>query len=142
MYQIVAWVVMLIAFAVLEGITASLVSIWFCIGSVAALIAAVLGLSIAIQITLFGLVSLACIILIRPFTKKYLIKNSEPTNADRIINAEAVVIETINNLEAKGQIRVFSEFWTARTEGEEEIPEGARVRILRIEGVKAIVTRI
>lgn len=141
MYPIVAWVVMLVAFAGLEGITASLVSIWFCVGSVAALIAAALGLPLEVQIPLFGLVSLACIILIRPFTKKYLVKKSEPTNADRILDAEAVVTEAINNLEAKGRIRVYGESWAARSEREEEIPEGAHVRVLRIEGVKAIVTR-
>jgi membrane protein implicated in regulation of membrane protease activity len=142
MYQIVAWLVMLIAFAILEGLTAALVSIWFCIGAVAALIAAALGIPLQIQIALFALVSLACMLLIRPLTKKYLVKNSEPTNADRIISAEALVTETINNLQAKGQIRVHGEYWTARSEGEEEIPEGAQVRILRIEGVKAIVMRI
>lgn len=140
MYQIVAWVVMLIAFAVLEGMTAALVSIWFCIGSVAALIAAALGLPLEIQIALFALLSLACIILIRPLTKKFLVKTAERTNADRIIDAEALVTETINNLQAKGQIRVYGEYWTARSEGEEEIPEGVKVRVLRIEGVKAIVT--
>lgn len=141
MHPIVAWVVMLIAFAVLEGITATLVSIWFCIGSISALIAAALGLPLVIQIALFALVSLACIVLIRPFTKKYLVKNSERTNADRIIDAEALVTETINNLQAKGQIRVYGEYWTARSVGEEEIPEGSLVRVLRIEGVKAIVKK-
>jgi len=142
MYQVLAWVVMLIAFAVLEGITASLVSIWFCIGSLAALIAAALGIALEIQIALFAVVSLACIGLIRPFTKKYLVKNAERTNADRIIDAEAVVTKTIDNVQATGQIRVGGEYWTARSQETGEITEGSRVRVLRIEGVKAIVTKI
>jgi membrane protein implicated in regulation of membrane protease activity len=94
-----------------------------------------------VQIGLFALVSIACIALIRPFTKKYLVKSAERTNADRILDAEAIVTETINNLEAKGTIRVRGEYWSARNEVDEEIAEGSQVRVLRIEGVKAIVTR-
>lgn len=141
MLQILAWVIMLIAFAVLEGLTASLVSIWFCFGAIAALIGSALGAPLEVQIGLFALVSIACIALIRPFTKKYLVKSAERTNADRILDAEAIVTETINNLEAKGTIRVHGEYWSARNEVDEEIAEGSQVRVLRIEGVKAIVTR-
>ena len=35
----ILWLVLLVVFAVLEGVTAGLVSIWFCAGSLAALIA-------------------------------------------------------------------------------------------------------
>lgn len=141
MYYALAWVVMVIAFGILEGMTVSLVSIWFCCGALVALIAAVLGASIGIQIGLFTLVSLVCIALVRPFAKKFLRTSEEKTNVDRILGAEGVVTEAISNRDAKGQIRVLGEYWTARTEHQEELPEGARVRVLRIEGVKAIVTQ-
>lgn len=141
MYYAVAWVVMLIAFGVFEAVTASLVSIWFCLASLVALIAAALGASLGVQIAVFAVVSLLCMALVRPFAKKILKVNIQRTNADRIIGAEAVVIEEISNRQAKGQIRVGSEYWTARTEAEEGVPEGTLVRVLRIEGVKAIVTR-
>jgi len=141
MYYTVAWVAMLIAFGVLEAITASLVSIWFCLAALVALIAAALGASIGVQIAVFFVVSLLCMALVRPFAKKFLKTNIEKTNADRIIGEEAVVIEEISNRQAKGQIRVRGEYWTARTEDEEDVPDGTLVRVLRIEGVKAIVTR-
>jgi len=60
-------------------------------------------------------------------------------NADRILGVEAVVTEPISNREARGQIRVLGEYWTARTEQDTELSEGTLVRVLRIEGVKAIV---
>ncbi len=141
MYYAVAWVVMLIAFGILEAMTAGLVSIWFCIGAVVALIASVMGASLGMQIALFSVVSLLSMALIRPFAKKFLGTKTEATNADRILGAEAVVVEGINNLQAKGQIRVLGESWTARSQEEVEIPEGSSVRVLRIEGVKAIVTQ-
>lgn len=140
MYYALAWVVMMIAFGILEGMTVSLVSIWFCSGALVALIAAVLGASIGMQIGLFALVSLVCMALVRPFAKKVLRPSEEKTNVDRLLGAEGVVTEAISNRDAKGQIRVLGEYWTARTEHEAELPEGARVRVLRIEGVKAIVT--
>lgn len=141
MYYAVAWVVMLIAFGVLEALTVSLVSIWFCFAALVALIATALGASLGVQIAVFAVVSLVCMALVRPFAKKFLKTNIEKTNADRIIGEEAVVIEEISNRQATGQIRVRGAYWTARTEGEEGVPEGTLVRVLRIEGVKAIVTR-
>lgn len=57
-YQIL-WLVLLIAFAGIEGITAGLVSIWFCAGSLVALIATWLGASLPVQIGLFAVVSVA-----------------------------------------------------------------------------------
>ena len=55
---------------------------------------------------------------------------------------EGVVTEPIDNLQATGQIKVQGVYWTARTEENVIVPEGARVRVLRIEGVKTIVSQI
>ena len=57
------------------------------------------------------------------------------------IGREAVVTQAIDNLKAQGQITVNGAPWTARTEeGCPAIPAGSRVRVLRIEGVKVIVS--
>gem|GEM_PF-3885545 len=79
MYYSLAWVAMLIAFGILEGMTASLVSIWFCIAALVALIATVLGASIGVQIGIFAVVSVLCIALIRPFAKSVLKPADEKT---------------------------------------------------------------
>ena len=63
------------------------------------------------------------------------------TNADRAVGAEGIVIQAIDNRKAQGQVTVSGAVWTARSESEEVIPQGAQVRVLRIEGVKLIVTR-
>ncbi len=139
-YQII-WGGLLLLFAVLEGITAGLVSIWFCVGALVALVASMFGANVLIQSALFVILSLVSMALIRPLAKKHLIPNTEATNADRIIGAEAVVKEPIDNLAATGQVQVDGKIWTARTESEETIPVGEIVQVLRIEGVKAIVAR-
>ena len=51
------WLILLIIFAGVEGITAGLVSVWFCAGSLVALIATWLGAGLPVQIALFVVVS-------------------------------------------------------------------------------------
>ena len=139
---LILWVVLVVAFGVLEGLTVGLISVWFSIGSLAGLIAAGLGASVMVQVIAFSIVSGACILLLRPVTRKYLVTKIEKTNADRIIDEEAVVTENINNLQGTGQVRVRGESWTARSVDGEEYTESTMVRVLRIEGVKAIVTKL
>ena len=138
-YQIL-WLVLLIAFAGIEGITAGLVSIWFCAGSLVALIATWLGASLPVQIGLFAVVSVAAMALIRPMARKWLHPKMEKTNADRILGQEGVVVESIDNLSASGQVKI-ERVWTARSAGRRDHPAGTRIQVERIEGVKAIVIR-
>ena len=64
----------------------------------------------------------------------------QATNADRVIGAEGVVIEAVDNLNAKGQVKVNGSIWTARAQDDTIIPPSTLVRVDRIEGVKLIVT--
>lgn len=134
------WLILLIAFAIIEGITAGLVSIWFCAGSLVALFAAWMHCGLAVQIGLFAVVSVLAMAVIRPLARTWIIPKAEKTNADRILDAEAVVTETIDNVQACGQIKVGGAVWTARAADGSVIPAGALVQVERIEGVKAIVT--
>ena len=52
---------------------------------------------------------------------------------------DAVVLESINNLEAKGQVKVRGQVWSARSADESvTYAAGEVVRVLSIEGVKLI----
>ena len=135
------WLILLIVFAGIEGVTAGLVSIWFCAGSLAALVATWLGATMAVQIGLFAIVSVVAMALIRPMARKWLHPKMVKTNADRILDQEGVVVEEIDNLRACGQVKIGGALWSARSAGEETIPAGARVRVERIEGVKVIVRK-
>lgn len=135
----VLWLVGLILFGIGEAVTVGLTSIWFAVGSLAALIAALCGGNIWVQIGVFLVVSLICLLLMRPIAKRYLKPGYQPTNADRIIGQEAVVTRTIDNLKGEGQVSVAGTPWTARSGDDTVIPEGSLVRVLRIEGVKVFV---
>lgn len=80
MYMEVLWLALLIVFAVLEASTVSLVSIWFMGGALTALIAALCGAEIWLQIILFFVVSIALLLCLRPLSKKLLKRGrSQPT---------------------------------------------------------------
>ena len=82
---------------------------------------------------------LLCLLAVRPMARKYITPRRQATNADRVIGAEGMVLEDINNLKARGQVKVQGNIWTARTEDDRPIPKDTTVRVLRIEGVKLIV---
>ena len=138
----VIWGALLILFLIVEGATAGLTSIWFELGSLVALIAALLKAPLWLQIVLFLVVSIAVLIVTRPLARKYINGRSQATNADRVIGMTGRVRETVDNIAGTGTVFVGGKLWTARTADSEIIPEGALVRADAIEGVKLIVSGI
>lgn len=135
------WLILLIAFAGIEGITAGLISIWFCAGSLVALFAAWMDASLWVQIGLFAAVSVLAMAIIRPIVRKYWQPKVQKTNVDSILGSEGLVVETIDNIRGTGQVKVGGIVWTARSAVGQVIPEGVLVQVDRIEGVKAIVSQ-
>ena len=133
------WVAALVLFGILEAATVNLVSIWFMGGSLAAFVAALCHGPEWLQVTLFFVVSILLLACLRPFVRKYVNPRRIRTNVDSNIGKAAVVTETIDNLNAQGQIKVGGIYWTARSESGTVIPAGSTVTVSRIEGVKAIV---
>lgn len=135
----IVWLAAIVLFGILESATVSLVSIWFLGGSLAAFVAALFHGPVWLQITLFFAVSIALLAALRPLVKKHLNPRLVRTNADSTLGKVGVVTETIDNLNAQGQVKVGSMYWTARSESGAVIPEGTAVTVQRIEGVKVIV---
>ena len=136
----VVWLIAIVAFAIAEGVTVGLVSVWFCAGALVAFAASLLGANVWIQFALFIAVSFVALATIRPLAKKLLIPRRQATNADRIIGMEGVVTQAIDNLKGEGQVNLKGQVWTARSGEDQPIAAGVRIRVLRIEGVKVYVT--
>lgn len=140
MEQIMFWLVLLIVLLGIEVATLGLTTIWFAAGALAAILAAVLNAPAVIQIVLFFLVSLVLLFFTRPVAVKYFNKDRIRTNAESLVGRQGIVIETIDNLESVGHITVNGREWTARSADDRvNIPQGAVVTILAINGVKLIV---
>ena len=134
------WLVAMIVLLVIEGVVPGLVSIWFALGALAALIAAILKAPLWLQVTWFLVISVVSLVLTRPLAKKYVNARTQPTNADMLIGKECVVTEEIDNLRGVGAVSVGGKVWTARTEAPDiKVEPGTVMTVLRIEGVKLIV---
>ena len=136
------WIIAMVVFLVIEAVTVGIVSVWLAIGALFAMVTAMLGANLWVQITVFLVVSAIALYFTRPLVKKFVNNKVEPTNADMLIGKECRVVETIDNLSGTGAVYVDGKTWTARTVDEEIIPEGQLVKAERIEGVKLIVSKI
>ena len=138
----VIWIIAIVALLIVEGLTAGLVTIWFAIGAVAALICQMLGAPLWLQLAVFLAVSFVTLVLTRPLAQKHLNNRTQPTNADRLIGRECIVTEVIDNVAGTGAVTVGGQVWTARCVSDVVVQPNARATVRRIEGVKLIVEPI
>ena len=137
------WLALMIGFVVAEAACPfHLVSVWFAVGSLVALVAAALDAQMWLQITLFAVVSVGLLVATLPLVKKFVIPKQAKTNVDSVIGSRGYVTEAIDNLSASGQVKLGGMYWTARSEDGHPIPAGALVQVERIEGVKAFVKAV
>lgn len=137
--QAIIWLVLLLVFLAVESGTVALVSIWFAAGSLAAMIVSFFTPVIWIQAVVFLVVSCVLLAMLRPITRKYITPKIIKTNVDSVIGTTGLVTEAIDNINAKGQVKLGAMYWTARSVSGEPIPEGTLIRVERIEGVKVFV---
>ena len=142
MMEAIIWLALMVVFLIAEALTVSMVSLWFAAGAVVALLLSLLKIRIWVQVVLFFVVSGVLLACLRPMVRRHVTPKITPTNVDAIIGARGVVTAEIDNVCAAGQIKLNGMDWSARSTTGEIIPEGALVRVERIEGVKAFVTPI
>lgn len=135
------WLIITILTAVVELITTDLVSIWFTIGGICALIAHFLGASQVIQIAIFIIVSIIFIIITRPLAKKYLRANIVSTNYDRVIGQHGLVLKRID-ADTRGEVKVLSTQWSACSVDNSTLEAGDYCEILAVEGAHLVVKKI
>lgn len=118
--------------AFIELTTVNLVTIWFVVSGIIALVTSFFTDNTLIQFGVFVILGVIILITTRPIIKKTL-KQKIATNYDRVIGKQGVVTEKItkNNY---GEVKVDGKRWTAFAN--ETIEKGSVVKILEIEGVK------
>ena len=136
----IVWLILMVVFLLVETSTVSLVSIWFAIGSLGALLAASLHAPLWVQITIFLALSATLLACLRPFVKKFIQPKIVATNADSVIGTAGFVTEDIDNLSARGQVKLGGMFWSARSTSGDPICKDTKVTVDRIEGVKVFVS--
>ena len=136
----IVWLVLLVAFLAAEAATVSMVSLWFAVSALAALLVALLGGPGWLQGTLFLVISAVLLALLRPIVRRYISPRITATNVDSVIGSTGLVTAAIDNVSAAGQVKLGAMEWTARSTSGQPIPVGTLVKVDRIEGVKAFVS--
>ena len=138
--QAFLWLIVFVLSLLIEAAIPGLVSIWFALGAMAALIFALCGASLTAQVIAFLAVSVAALIVTRPLAKKYVNGIKQSTNADRLIGKIGQVTERIDPVKGTGRILVDGQDWAARAMDEDlAVEEGEYVVVRCIAGVKAFV---
>ncbi|MBQ8975306.1 MAG: NfeD family protein [Oscillospiraceae bacterium] len=136
---ILFWLILMLILFGIEAATVNLVTIWFALGALGALIAAIAGGALWLQAVLFIVIAVVTLLLTRPVLKKRLSPRHQPTNADVVFSRPAVVVERIDNESGTGTVNSGGKLWTARAQDCRPIEAGTRVTVISIEGVKLIV---
>ncbi len=135
----IVWLILFIVLIAIEALTLGLTTIWLAGGALVALIASAFHASLWLQVGLFLLVSGLLVIFTRPIAAKYFNRDRVKTNADRLVGKNAIVTETIDNLQGSGSVKVSGQEWTARSDDEEvTIEKGTKVEVLEVRGVRLI----
>jgi membrane protein implicated in regulation of membrane protease activity len=131
------WLVIVIFLGFLEAATVNLVSIWFIVSGLVALVVSFFTKNFIIQFGIFVILGLILMVTTRKSLQK-MFSHKEKTNLDRIIGTKGIVTETIEKY-GVGEVKVDGKRWSAI--GDTKIEEGTLVKILEINGVKLKVEK-
>ena len=137
------WLILAIVLIVVEASTYSLISVWFALGALIAIVPALIWSdAIWLQFAVFVIVSAVSLAFTRKFFKKVLKYNPQPTNADQVIGKRAIVKEEIDNIHETGKVTVMGLDWTARSADGSSFAIDEIVTVKEISGVKLIVEKM
>jgi membrane protein implicated in regulation of membrane protease activity len=139
---IIIWGVIAVLFVIVEVMSMAFVAIYIAIGAFAAAMVAIGGGSVGWQFLTFAITGIVLMLLTRPLIKNRLESPDIATNVNRLVGKGGIVTIAIDNDANTGQIRVGTEYWTARVADRDStgvIPVEARVTVDAVEGVTARV---
>ncbi len=140
--NMIIWLIICIVLIIIEASTLNLVSIWFAIGSGAAYLCSLLGLTFWPQFWVFTFVSLALLFFTRPLVRKYMNSHYVKTNVDSLIGQYAKVVADVNNMEGFGTAIVNGMEWSAISSDDDIVfHKGDSAVITAVKGVKLILSQ-
>ena len=142
-YMWIIWLVLFVAMLIIEAIGPALVSIWFALGAVIALILSFIPeVAWWIEVIVFVVISIATLLALRPILKRYIKRNNYKTNIDSFTGKRGYVIEDITYLKP-GAVKIGDVSWTAiPVNKDEKIVENEIIEVVAVNGNKLIVKKV
>ena len=132
------WLVLVIVLAIIEIATVNLLTIWFVISGIVAMILSFFIDNSAVTSTVFAVLGIILLFTTRPILKRILPTQRSRTNLDRVIGASGVVTKEIKKNQV-GEVKVDGKIWSAISD--KSIAVGESVIIDAIDGVKLVVRK-
>jgi len=134
------WLALMLLFVAIEALSLDL---WFAMlagGALGGVVASLLHAPGWAQIVVFALVSLALILGLRPLAIRQLRRSNVDaiTNVDRLIGADALVLEPTSRL--TGTAKIEGEVWTSRSHDHAPLAPGTHAVVARIVGATAYLS--
>ncbi|QAT85355.1 NfeD family protein [Corallococcus coralloides] len=135
------WLIAAIVLGVLEIKLSGFVTLWLAVGALMASLMAGAGLGLNSQLFVFTLVSAVLFGASRTIFKNVFMRDAVhlKTGVEAMLGQEAVVMEALSDGHG-GTVRINGELWMARSLSG-PLPEGERVTVEQIEGLKLWVRR-
>ena len=131
------WFTIALVLGIIEISTCNLVSIWFVISALVAMLTTFITDSLYIQIAVFVILGIVLIPISKKIYKR-IKSNNEKTNFDRIIGMKGIVTEDITK-DNIGEVKVDGKRWSAYSDT--NISVGEPVKVLSINSVKIKVEK-
>ncbi|SDA40150.1 Membrane protein implicated in regulation of membrane protease activity [Butyrivibrio sp. INlla18] len=135
------WLIITIVLAVIELATMGLLTIWFAVGAVVAMLISFLDVPFIAQFTVFLIVSICAMLVVRPWAAAHLNNKTKKTNVDALVGRKTIVKTDIDNIHGTGKVELDGSTWLATSTSDEIIKEGEEVVIKEVHGAKLVVER-
>lgn len=135
------WTIVAVVMIVAEIFISGFFIVWFGVGAIPVIaVAYFFPSNIVLQLSSYIIFSIILLLSTRKVVKKlYQSGSQENVGANRMLGKPGVVLEEIDNATGKGLVRVEHDQWRAESEGGSQIPKGAKIEVLRVEGTRLIV---
>ena len=142
-YLWIVWLAIFVIALVVEASGPSIVSIWFALGALIAMIISFIpGVAWWIELIVFVVVSITTMFALRPILNKYFKINKFNSNVDGLSGKEGYVLEEISFL-TPGLVKIGDVKWTAvPIKKEDVIQVNSVVEVVSVEGNKLIVKKV
>lgn len=132
------WLVLVIILTIIELATVNLLTVWFIISGIVAMILSFFIEDVVITSTVFALLGILLLIISRPIVRHIRSNKSAKTNLERIVGASGVVTEEIKR-NGIGEVKVDGKKWSAIANKKLEV--GEEIVVDAIDGVKLVVRK-
>ncbi len=141
---VVFWVVLALVLVAVETFTVAFIGIYLAVGALCAAIVAGFDGALWLQLVVFAVVSAGTLYLTRPALRSRFVNAPlVPSNVPALVGRRGVVVVAIPaGTGGRGQVRIGTEDWSARSTDESPVEVGLTVEVVSIEGVAVLVRAV